>query len=164
VVRARRGPDDDAPGDTGWVGAEDVAKVLRGLPTTQMGWEIDPVGLTDVLTRVAREYDSPPLYITENGAAFDDRVDGDGHVHDPERTAYLDAHFRAAHRAIQAGVDLRGYFVWTLLDNFEWAWGYSRRFGLVHVDYATQRRTVKDSGRWFAGVAAANALPAEPVG
>jgi beta-glucosidase len=108
---------------------------------------------------VTRDYPRLPLYITGNGAAFDDVVSADGGVHDRRRIGYLDAHFRAARRAIDAGVDLRGYFVWTLLDNFEWAFGYSRRFGLIYVDYDTQRRVVKDSGRWFARVAAANAVP-----
>jgi beta-glucosidase len=144
-----------------WPGAADVEFVRRpGVPVTEMGWEIDPDGLYETLTRVAREYGPLPVYVTENGAAFDDRVTESGEVHDEARRAYLDGHFRAAHRALSEGVDLRGYFVWTLLDNFEWAHGYSKRFGLVHVDFATQRRTVKDSGRWFAGVTRANALPA----
>ncbi|QXG75566.1 beta-glucosidase [Modestobacter sp. L9-4] len=161
VVRARTGPDDEGRGDTGWVGAEQVVKVGTGRPRTHMGWEIDPDGLVDVLGYVSTRYDAPPLYVTENGAAFDDVVSEDGAVHDPERTAYLDGHFRAALRAIACGVDLRGYFVWSLLDNFEWAFGYTRRFGLVHVDYDTQRRTVKDSGRGYARVTAANAVPAD---
>ena len=158
VVRARK-PGDDVKGDPGWVGAEGVVMAGAGLPTTAMGWEIDPQGLVDILTRVTRDYPSLPLFITENGAAFDDVISADGGVHDQRRIDYLDAHFRAARRAIDAGVDLRGYFVWTLLDNFEWAFGYSRRFGLIYVDYDTQRRVVKDSGRWFAQVAAANAVP-----
>ncbi|WP_432843159.1 GH1 family beta-glucosidase [Dactylosporangium sp. CA-092794] len=157
VVRARQS-DDDPPADTGWVGAQRVVKVPTGRPTTHMGWEIDPDGLFDILRYVSERYDCPPIYITENGAAFDDRAGPDGHVHDPERIDYLDRHFRAAHRAIEAGVDLRGYFVWTLMDNFEWAFGYRKRFGLVHVDYATQRRTVKDSGHWFARVATSNTV------
>ncbi|HEY2172653.1 MAG TPA: GH1 family beta-glucosidase [Mycobacteriales bacterium] len=159
VVRAAQGGTTAAPNST-WVGSEDVEKVDTGRPTTAMGWDIDDDGLYDILTRVAREYDAPPLYVTENGAAFDDVLDVDGAVHDPERIDYLDSHFRAAHRAIRDGVDLRGYFVWSLTDNFEWAWGNSRRFGLIHLDYATQRRTVKDSGRWYAGVTGTNALPA----
>jgi beta-glucosidase len=159
VVRAAQGGTTAAPNST-WVGSEDVEKVDTGRPTTAMGWDIDDDGLYDILTRVAREYDAPPLYVTENGAAFDDVLDADGAVHDPERIDYLDSHFRAAHRAIRDGVDLRGYFVWSLTDNFEWAWGNSRRFGLIHLDYATQRRTVKDSGRWYAGVTGTNALPA----
>jgi beta-glucosidase len=158
-VRAGR-PGEDFERDAAWVLATDVEKLRTGAPRTEMGWEIDASGLYDVLTRVARDYDAPPLYVTENGAAFADVVDADGRVRDPQRVEYLDGHFRAAARAIADGVDLRGYFVWTLMDNFEWAWGFARRFGLVHVDHATQRRTVKDSGHWFAGVARANRLPA----
>lgn len=142
-----------------WVGSTDVVQLDAGLEKTAMGWEIVADGLYDVLTRVASEYDAPPLYVTENGAAFDDAVTADGAVHDARRIAYLDSHFRAAARAIGAGVDLRGYFVWSLIDNFEWAWGYARRFGIVYVDFADQRRIVKDSGQWFGGVAAANRLP-----
>ncbi len=146
--------------DNGWIGCDDVVKTGYGYPRTAMGWEIDAPGLYDVLTGLTRDYPGlPPVYITENGAAFDDVVTADGTVHDSHRSAYLDAHFRQAARAIADGVDLRGYFVWSLLDNFEWAWGYDRRFGVVRVDYQTQRRTVKDSGRYLARVAAANALP-----
>src|SRR5262249_16066975 len=121
-----------------------------------------PQGLYDVIMRVAREYADPPapdLYVTENGAAFADVKSDDGHVHDPQRIEYLDAHFRAAHRAIQDGAPLRGYYVWSLLDSLEWAYGYSKRFGLIHVDYETLERTPKDSARWFAGVTRANGLP-----
>jgi beta-glucosidase len=143
-----------------WVGSDDVVPVGTGRARTAMDWEIDPTGLTDILVRLGREYASPPLYVTENGAAFDDLVAPDGAVHDPERTAYLDGHLRAARAAITAGTDLRGYFVWSLLDNFEWAFGYSKRFGIVRVDFATQARTVKDSGRWFADVARTNRLVA----
>jgi beta-glucosidase len=158
VVRAGR-PGEDVEPNLAWVTATDVEKLRTGAPRTEMGWEIDATGLHSILTRVARDYDAPPLYVTENGAAFADTVTRDGRVHDQARIDYLDGHFREAARAIADGVDLRGYFVWTLMDNFEWAWGYARRFGLVHVDYATQERTVKDSARWFAGVARTNALP-----
>ena len=160
VVRAARADrtSDDARREPAWVGASDVEKLDTGRPKTRMGWEIDATGLYDVLRRVTDEYDAPPLYVTENGAAFVDEVTADGEVHDPDRVAYLDAHFRAAKQAIDDGVDLRGYFVWTLIDNFEWSWGFDRRFGVVHVDFATQRRTIKDSGRWLAGVAAANGV------
>jgi beta-glucosidase len=158
VVRAGR-PGDDVESNLAWVSATDVEKLRTGRPRTAMGWEIDAEGLYDTLMRVSRDYAAPPLYVTENGAAFDDVVADDGGVHDQQRIDYLDDHFRAAHQAIADGVDLRGYFVWTQMDNFEWAWGYDRRFGLVHVDYATQRRTVKDSGRWFAGVARGGSLP-----
>ena len=105
--------------------------------------------------RLGRDYPGTPLMITENGAAFDDVVAGD-RVADPDRIAYLDGHLRAAHAAIAAGVDLRGYLAWSLLDNFEWAYGYDKRFGLVHVDYDTQRRTFKDSALWFRDVIANN--------
>ncbi len=160
VVRAARadGTDDGARREPAWIGASDVVKLDTGRPKTRMGWEIDPTGLHDVLRRLADEYDSPPLYITENGAAFVDEVTSDGEVHDAERVGYLDAHIRAAKQAIDDGTDLRGYFVWTLMDNFEWSWGFDRRFGVVHVDFATQQRTIKDSGRWLAGIAAANGI------
>jgi beta-glucosidase len=157
VVRAGDRPEPGAR-PSHWVGSEDVEFVKRGLPQTEMGWEIDPDGLYETLTRVWREYGPLPLYVTENGAAFADEVTADGRVHDEQRRAYLESHFAAAHRAIADGVDLRGYFVWTLLDNFEWAEGYSKRFGLVHVDFDTQTRTLKDSGRWFAEVTRANGL------
>jgi beta-glucosidase len=144
-----------------WPGSADVEFVKRGVPVTEMGWEIDPDGLYEMLTRVWREYGPLPLYVTENGAAFADEVtreNGEDRVRDEERRTYLERHFRAAHRALSEGVDLRGYFVWSLLDNFEWAHGYAKRFGLVRVDFDTQRRLVKDSGRWFAGVTRANGL------
>src|SRR6266545_618505 len=147
-------------GPSPWVGSGDVEFVSRGLERTAMGWEVDPQGLYDVLVRVHRDYGPLPLYITENGAAFADEPGPDGAVSDPARVRYLDGHFRAAHRAIADGVDLRGYFVWSLLDNFEWAQGYTKRFGLYYVDYPTQRRIPKDSARWFAGVTSRNALPA----
>ena len=105
-----------------------------------------------MLGRVQRDYGPLPLYVTENGAAYADEVAADGTVPDPLRMEYLDSHFRTAHRAIADGIDLRGYFVWTLIDNFEWAWGYSKRFGLVYVDYPTQRRIPKHSARWFGEV------------
>ena len=140
-------------GPSPWVGCEDVEFVSRGLPRTQTDWEIDPDGLHDLLVRVAREYPgAPPLYLTENGVALADRPPTDGVVDDPARIEYLDAHFRAAHRAIGEGVDLRGYFVWTLMDNFEWRFGYTKTFGLYQVDFETQRRTPKASARWFAEV------------
>lgn len=150
----------DSVGQLAWVGADDVVPVDAGHERTEMGWEIDPTGLRDVLVRLATEYGSPILYVTENGAAFDDEVSADGAVHDARRTAYLDGHLRAARAAIQEGADLRGYFVWSFMDNFEWAFGYSKRFGIVYVDYPTQVRTIKDSGRWFSRVARSNRLPA----
>jgi beta-glucosidase len=135
-----------------WPGSPDVEVVDPGLPTTAMGWAVEPEGLRETLVRVAGDYGRLPVYVHENGAAFDDEPDPGGAVHDADRVAFLAAHVREAEAAVAAGVDLRGYFVWSLLDNFEWAEGYRRRFGLVHVDYATQRRTPKDSFRWYAGV------------
>ncbi|MFD7453554.1 glycoside hydrolase family 1 protein [Kitasatospora sp. NPDC059827] len=126
---------------------------------TAMGWPIDPTGLTDLLLRLHREHPGLPLMVTENGAAFDDRVTPEGAVHDPQRVDYLRGHLDAVRRAIAAGADVRGYFLWSLMDNFEWAYGYGKRFGLYHVDYATQARTAKDSARWYAEVIRRNALP-----
>jgi beta-glucosidase len=144
------------PGDRGgagpWPGAADVVFVDQGRPRTAVGWEIDASGLVEVLARLRRDYPPVPLAITELGAAFNDEVDALGDVHDAARIRFLDDHVRAARQAIQAGVDLRGLFVWSLLDNFEWAEGYSQRFGLVHVDYPTGRRTFKDSAHWYRDV------------
>jgi beta-glucosidase len=154
-----------APTDSGspWVGSEHVSFVNGGRPVTAMGWEIDTSGLLEILLRVAREYPPIPFVISENGAAFDDVVTGDGAVHDADRLAFIAAHLRACHEAIEQGVPLQGYFAWSLMDNFEWAWGYGKRFGLVYVDYATQERILKDSARWYAETIRRNALslPAE---
>lgn len=119
-----------------------------GLALTDMGWEIYPSGLTELLLRLHRDWRLPPLYVKENGAAFRDQL-VDGRVHDSERVAYLAAHIAAVGEALAQGVPMAGYMVWSLLDNFEWASGYTKRFGLVHVDYATQRRTLKDSALWY---------------
>jgi beta-glucosidase len=122
---------------------------LDGVERTQMGWEVYPQGLEDLLRRFKAVYPNlPPIYITENGMASDDAV-VDGRVDDTQRQSYLKRHFAAVSRAMDAGVEVRGYFVWSLMDNFEWAFGYERRFGLVHVDYGTQVRTLKDSARAF---------------
>lgn len=115
---------------------------------TTMGWEVYPPGLYEVLTWVARTYPPVPLYVTENGAAFADPEPRDGRVRDPQRVRYLASHLAELARALEDGVDVRGYFVWSLLDNFEWTHGYTQRFGIVAVEFATQKRTVKDSG-WF---------------
>ncbi|GAA3924440.1 GH1 family beta-glucosidase [Actinomadura viridis] len=135
-----------------WVGSEFVGFVNAGRPVTGMGWEIDASGLYEVLTRLKDDYPPVDLYITENGAGYDETLNGEGTVHDEGRISYIDEHLRACHAAVTKGVPLRGYFTWSLLDNFEWSWGYSKRFGLVHVDYATQRRVPKDSARWYADV------------
>ncbi len=135
----------------------------RGLPLTAMDWEIQPDGLTRLLVRLQKEYAGPrdvELYVTENGAAFDDLPDADGFVDDHGRTAYLRAHLGAVLDAIESGVPVRGYFYWSLLDNFEWAWGYAKRFGIVRVDYDTQVRTPKASALDYADIIATRALPA----
>lgn len=116
---------------------------------TAMDWEIYPSGLFDLLVRVRDDYDPPPIYITENGAAYCDHVTHDGEVHDPERQAYVEAHVEAIAKAIEAGVSMAGYFLWSFLDNFEWAHGYSKRFGIVYVDYPTLERVPKSSYRWY---------------
>jgi len=133
----------------------------HGAETTAMGWPVEPEGLTELLVRLKDEYTEKPIYITENGAAFHDYADPEGEVRDEERVAYLEAHFRAAEAAVERGVDLRGYFVWSLLDNFEWAEGYSKRFGLVYVEYASGRRIPKQSARWYRGVIQGNGLPTD---
>jgi beta-glucosidase len=122
---------------------------------TETGWEVCAPALTDVLVWVKERYGNPPTYITENGAAFFDppTVEND-RLADPLRIGYLRGHIKAVHAAIERGVDVRGYFVWSLLDNFEWSLGYSKRFGVVHVDFDTQKRTLKDSARFYASVIA----------
>ncbi|HEY2062125.1 MAG TPA: GH1 family beta-glucosidase [Amycolatopsis sp.] len=146
------------PAGAEWLGADDVHFLPDpAAPRTDSGWEVQPGGLTESLLGVHRGYRPIPLYITENGASYPD-VLRDGAVADTDRVTFLDAHLRAAHAALAHGVDLRGYFYWSLLDNFEWAEGYAKRFGLVHVDYATQRRTPKQSAHWYSGVISRNAL------
>lgn len=130
-----------------------------GAPLTDMGWEIYPAGLRELLVRHRADYPLPPVYIMENGAAFPDPA-VDGFVDDADRVAYLHAHITAVAEAMAAGVDVRGYFVWSLLDNFEWASGYAKRFGIVHVDYATQQRTPKRSAHWYRALLAAHAAAA----
>jgi beta-glucosidase len=122
---------------------------VAGAHYTEMAWEVYPQGLTDLLLRLHREYGIASLYVTENGAAFNDHWDGDGRVQDPQRVAYLQEYIRAGARALEQGAPLRGYFVWSLLDNFEWERGYRLRYGIVYIDYPTQRRVIKDSGRWY---------------
>jgi beta-glucosidase len=123
--------------------------VRFGRPVTAMDWEIVPEGFTELLVRVSRDYPGVPLVVTENGAAFADDPDEEGFVQDTERTAYLSSHIAAVARARQLGADVRGYFAWTLMDNFEWSYGFAKRFGLVHVDYTTQKRTPKQSALWY---------------
>ena len=158
----------DAPTDreTGspWPAGADIHWHERGLPRTSMHWEVQPAGLTELLERVWDEYAEEAgttLYVTENGAAYDDVLEGEGAdaaVHDAERVTFLRGHLAATLDAIEAGVDVRGYFYWSLLDNFEWAWGYEKRFGIVHVHYDTQVRTLKDSALEYRRVIAARAI------
>ncbi|KIR61079.1 MULTISPECIES: GH1 family beta-glucosidase [Micromonospora] len=143
---------------TPWVGADDVDFLPQPGPYTAMGWNIEPAGLTELLLRLHREHPGLPLMITENGAAFDDVVTPDGRVHDERRLDYLYRHIDAVGAAMDAGADVRGYFVWSLLDNFEWAWGYDRRFGIIRVDYDTQERIWKDSAHWYRALAATGRL------
>ncbi|MER7544855.1 GH1 family beta-glucosidase [Actinomadura sp.] len=133
---------------TPFVGCDRVEFAEQPGPYTEMGWPIDAAGMEELLLRLHREYPHVPLMVTENGAAFADEVE-DGRVRDQRRIAYLRDHIAAVERACAAGADVRGYFAWSLLDNFEWAYGYSKRFGLVHVDYATGKRTWKDSAHWY---------------
>jgi beta-glucosidase len=154
------------PAASPFVAADGVHSVPRGLPVTGMGWEVQPEGLFRLLVRLQNEYTGPagiPIYMTENGAAYPDVPDAEGFVDDQDRLAYFDAHLRAVREAIDAGADVRGYLAWSLLDNFEWAYGYHQRFGLVRVDYDTLERIPKASGLWYAQVAASNAVPAGKV-
>jgi beta-glucosidase len=152
-------------GGSPWPGGDDIEFLPQDGPLTDMGWNIAPDGLEELLVHLDREFPGQPLMITENGAAFPDVVvetpDGP-RVHDVERLDYLNRHFTAAHRALARGVDLRGYLVWSLLDNFEWGYGYSKRFGIVRVDYDTQQRIPKDSALWLARVARDHRTP--PLG
>ncbi|CAH9417114.1 beta-glucosidase (EC [Streptomyces globisporus] len=123
---------------------------VPGARLTHMDWEVHAEGLEQLLLRLTEEYGVQRIYVTENGSAYEDVVAADGSVHDPERVRYLEEHLAACARAVAKGAPLAGYFAWSLMDNFEWAYGYDKRFGLVHVDYATQRRTVKSSGLRYA--------------
>jgi beta-glucosidase len=148
-------------GGTAWPGSDRLVEfVEQPGPYTEMGWNIAPEGLEELLLALRDEFPAQPLMITENGAAFADDVAPDGAVHDVERVDYLQRHLTAAHRALERGVDLRGYFVWSLLDNFEWGYGYAKRFGVVRVDFDTLERTVKDSGLWYRALARTRAIPA----
>jgi beta-glucosidase len=152
-----------APGATvaSTPGSVDVRSAHPGPDATDMGWPITPDGLRRLLVELDATYpDLPPVYITENGVAYDDAMGPDGVIQDDRRIAYLDAHLRALHAAIEAGVDVRGYYHWSLLDNFEWSHGYHMRFGLVHVDDESQQRTPRRSAGWYRDVIARNGLAA----
>ena len=125
------------------------AEPPAGAEKTALGWEVAPTGLSDLLVRISEDYDPAPLYVTENGSCYDDVVGADGAIDDEDRRAYLERHLAAMKDAIDAGAPVKGYFAWSLIDNFEWAEGYERRFGLVHVDYVTQQRRIKRSGQWY---------------
>jgi beta-glucosidase len=143
-----------------WVGADHVEFLPHpDLPVTAMGWPVDPTGMTELLLRLHRDHPDQPLMITENGVAYADEPGPDGVVHDTDRIAYLQSHLEAVGAAIDGGADVRGYFAWSLMDNFEWAYGYERRFGLIRVEPETLARVWKDSAHWFAEVVKTNQLP-----
>ncbi|WP_299277850.1 GH1 family beta-glucosidase [uncultured Georgenia sp.] len=142
-----------------WVGVEDVELVAVPPPHTAMGWNIEPQALEELLLALDNAYPDQPLMVTENGAAFDDAVSADGRVHDTARVAYLHGHIAAVLRAREAGVDVRGYLAWSFLDNFEWAQGYTKRFGLVRVEPDTLARTPKDSALWYRELIRTGRLP-----
>ncbi len=142
-----------------WVGADDVEFLRQPGPYTAMGWNIDPSGMTELLVRLHETYPGLPLMITENGAAFDDEVTPDGRVHDDRRIDYVARHVEAVGQAMDAGADVRGYFVWSLMDNFEWAYGYHRRFGIIRIDYDTLERVWKDSAYWYRELVRTHTIP-----
>lgn len=146
---------------TPWPGSDFVEFVQQPGPYTDMGWNIEPEGLEELLVSLSEQFPDLPLMVTENGAAFPDEV-REGIVDDADRIDYLQRHITAAHRALSRGVDLRGYQVWSLLDNFEWAYGFSKRFGIVHVDYETLDRTIKNSGHWFSELVRSRSIPRGP--
>jgi beta-glucosidase len=155
----RRGEDRPLPGIGGGV----VHYTPDGMERTPMGWLIDPDGLYELLLRLSADAPGLPLYITENGCAAEDYINPDGEVNDLERIKFLHLHLAAAARAARDGASLAGYYVWSLLDNFEWAYGYQKRFGIVYVDFATQQRIPKASSAFFARVASENAIPPLPA-
>lgn len=158
-VAPHPGPDLTNPG------ADGVVETVVGAERTDMGWPVTPSGLRDLLVSVGRDHPkAPPMLITENGAAYDDPLQADGSIDDARRIAYLARHIRAVGDAITDGADVRGYLVWSLLDNFEWAQGYAKRFGLVHVDFGTLRRTPRRSAGWYRDVIARDGVPSgEPA-
>ncbi|MGW0460269.1 GH1 family beta-glucosidase [Streptomyces tendae] len=156
--RAPRADGHGASDHSPWPAADDVAFHQPPGERTEMGWSVDPSGLHELIMRYNREAPGMPLYISENGAAYDDKPGADGSVHDPERVAYLNGHLTAVRQAIADGADVRGYYLWSLLDNFEWAYGYEKRFGAVYVDYASQQRTPKSSALWYGRAARTGTL------
>ncbi|MEV5967477.1 GH1 family beta-glucosidase [Kribbella sp. NPDC051952] len=148
TVAAPDGPI-STPGPSTQPGSENVVAVDTGLPRTQMGWPIEPRGLRDILVTINKLAPELPLYVTENGSAYPDVLTAEGTVEDDERLDYLQQHVAVCRDLVSEGFPLKGYFAWTLIDNFEWSWGHSRRFGIVYVDYTTQARIVKKSGQWL---------------
>lgn len=148
-----------ASAGSAWPGSDEVEFLQQPGPYTAMGWNIAPEALEQLLVSLHEQFPGLPLMVTENGAAFDDRV-VDGRVPDTDRIDFLRRHFTAAHRAIERGVDLRGFQVWSLMDNFEWSYGYTKRFGIVRVDYDTLERTPKDSAHWYAELIRTRTIPA----
>ncbi len=140
------------------ISAKGFVSRVPGSEYTDMGWEVCAPALRRLLNRLNRDYNLPPIYITENGAAYPDSIDVDGKVHDERRIDYLRQHVEQVRLAMQDGVDVRGYFVWSLLDNFEWGFGYTKRFGIIRVDFETQVRTIKDSGEWYSHLITSNSL------
>ncbi len=154
--RIVRAPREDESAEFAWVVRTETT---TGIPTSDLGWEMTPETFLELLIRLKQEYEAPVIYITENGCSLRDEIAPDGGVHDPRRIAFFDGHLRVLETAIERGVDVRGYFAWSLLDNFEWAEGYGPRFGITYVDYPTQRRIPKDSAAWYRDVIARNGLP-----
>jgi beta-glucosidase len=140
------------------IGAQGPVHPIPGSEYTEMGWEVCAPAFRRLLNRLHKDYHLPPIYITENGAAFKDEVRSDGSIMDERRLDYLRQHITQLRLAMQDGVDVQGYFVWSLLDNFEWAHGFSKRFGLFHVDFSTMKRTIKASGEWYQRLIAANRI------
>jgi beta-glucosidase len=140
------------------------AKQVRpdGKEFTDFGWEIYPKALSEMILRITKDYNRPPIYVTENGCSYGDGPGADGEVRDERRVSFLRRYIGEVGRAIQQGADVRGYFTWTFTDNFEWAEGYQQRFGIVYCDFKTQQRIVKQSGKWYSRLARANALDLEP--
>ncbi|HET6293259.1 MAG TPA: GH1 family beta-glucosidase [Kribbella sp.] len=149
TVAAPDGPISDPGKVSTQPGSENVVAVDTGLERTQMGWPIQPSGLRDILKAINDLAPDLPLYVTENGAAYPDEVLSDGTIQDDKRQSYLEQHIEVCRQVTAEGLPLKGYFIWTLMDNFEWAYGFTRRFGLIHVDYPTQQRTLKQSAHWL---------------
>jgi beta-glucosidase len=138
------------------VNAQGYIEPVPNSEYTEMGWEVCAPALYRLLCRIDHDYRLPSIYITENGSAYKDEIAPDGKIHDRSRLDYLRQHLIQSHVAMDAGVDIRGFFVWSLLDNFEWAHGYSKRFGLIRVEYDTQKRIIKESGEWYGHAIATN--------